>query len=92
MPDRSTGQLVAAMTTQMEALVQQMVQGMARSIEPLAAAVSESTAQVKALVETINANMDREFPVQLMDAEYVWGESADWSLREDGSRPDSSQG
>ena len=75
------------MAMQTEALAQQMVHGMVCSLEPLAAAVSDSTAQVRALVETINATVDRELPTAPMDAEYVWGENVDWSLGEDGLRP-----
>jgi hypothetical protein len=47
--------------------------------------------QVKALVETINATLDRELSAAPMEAEYVWGESADWSLGEIGTRPNPSQ-
>ena len=36
--------------------------------------------QVKTLVETINGALDPELSAAPMDAEYVWGESADWSL------------
>ena len=39
-----------------------------------------AAAAVEALLESINGTLDRELSTAPMDAEYMWGESADWSL------------